>query len=114
MAVPVWHSGLTKVQTQKIERVQKAALAAINGAYEHPYSKVLHDIKLESLAERREKMCIKFIKKNVDSDIPLLSRTSKVYNTRDKSKLVKEFQCRTNKYFKSALPYLARLMNSNT
>ena len=57
-------------------------------------------------------MCIKFIKKNTESEVPLLTKTQKAYNTRDKSKVVSEFQCRTTKYFNSALPYLARLLNS--
>ena len=113
MAVPVWQSGLTKLQSHKIERVQRAALAIILGTNEYSYTKILHKMNLKTLADRRENMCLKFIKKNVDSEVPLLSRSQKVYKTRDKSKIVNEFQCRTNKYYNSALPYLARLLNSN-
>ena len=98
----------------KIERVQKAALASILGTYDFSYDKVLKLNKLDTLATRREKMCVKFIKKNMDSANPLLTKFIKHHNTRDKSKVVKEFQCRTKKYFNSALPYLARLLNSTS
>ena len=112
MAVPVWHSGLTALQTIKIERVQKAALAIITGENEFSYKKLLKSTNLENLQSRRTKMCKEFIKKNIESEVPLLSKTTKTYNTRDKSKVVREFQCRTSKYYKSALPYLARLFNA--
>ena len=37
MAVPVWHSGLTKKQSKDIERVQKTALYIIFGENYHDY-----------------------------------------------------------------------------
>ena len=58
-------------------------------------------------------MCKKFITKNMKSEKPLLQLAQKNYNTRDKSKIVKELQCRTNKFFNSSLPYLARLINNS-
>ena len=113
MAVPVWHSGLTKEESHQIERVQKAALTAIIGQNDLSYRKALELTKLDSLYDRRQKICLKFITKNINSQTPLLSKTQKCYNTRDKSKVVNEYQCRTSAFFNSPLPFLARLFNAS-
>ena len=113
LAVPVWHSSLTAQESHQIERVQKSALSAILCNSDISYSTALKVTKLETLSSRREKMCLKFITKNMKTTSPLLTVNKKAYNTKDSSKLVKEYQCRTSQYFKSALPYLARLVNGN-
>ena len=113
LAVPVWHSSLTAQESHQIERVQKSALSAILCNSDISYSKALKVTKLETLSSRRAKMILKFITKNMKTTSPLLTVNKKAYNTRDSSKLVKEYQCRTSQYFKSALPYLARLVNGN-
>ena len=65
LAVPVWHSGITVEQSQQIERVQKLSLAAILGSKYTKYSEVLQILKLDSLSDRRIKICSKFIMKNM-------------------------------------------------
>ena len=48
-----------------LERVQKSAVRIIlNKPYEN-YYEALDQIDLESLADRREHLCLKFAKKNV-------------------------------------------------
>ena len=110
LAVPVWSSGITLDQSADIKRVQKSALAAILGSEYHSYA--LKILGLERLSERRKTICKKFIFKNMKSDCPLLTTLSKSYQTRSGQNLVEEFGCRTQKFFSSSLPYLARLYNN--
>ena len=112
LAVPVWHSSLTLRQSAQIERIQKTALFLI---LEHNY--VNYDIActitcLEPLNLRREGICLKFITKNLASDSPLLEKHKKHTHTRSQQ-IVKEFHCRTKAFQKSALPYLASLVNKS-
>ena len=53
LAVPVWHSGLTKEQSQQIERIQKISLAAILGQKYTSYGKALKLCDLSMLSDRR-------------------------------------------------------------
>ena len=113
LAVPVWNSGLTQSQCLQIERVQKNALSAILGFRYISYKHALKSLSLEELSVRREKICLKFISKNLKGNSPLLSPTHKTHDTRSSPFLVKEFKCNTKAFFESSLPYLARLFNSN-
>ena len=112
LAVPVWHSSLPKEQSLQIERIQKLSLAAILGHEYNGYESSLKLCGLDSLNERRVKICPNFINKNMKSGCPMLSVVDKQYNTRSSEKLAIEFQCRTEAFFKSSLPSLARLYNS--
>ena len=113
LAVPVWHSGITVEQSQQIERVQKLSLAAILGSKYTKYSEVLHKMKLDSLSDRRIKICSKFIMKNMESERPFFSSIKKTHDTRSSKNLVKEYKCRTKALYDSSLPFLARLFNKN-
>ena len=113
LAVPVWHSGITLEQSVQIERVQKSALSVILGQKYLSYENAIEMTGIQRLSIRREKICIKFVKKNIKSEKPLLNVNPKNYNTRSNPNLVEEFQCRTTAFFNSSLPYLARLFNRN-
>ena len=113
LAVPVWSSGITLEQTVQIERVQKAALAAIVGPSVINYDHTLKKLNLDRLSTRREQICKKFIRKNMKSDKPLLKSSKKVHNTRSSPNCVDEINCRTQSFFTSSVPYLARLYNRN-
>ena len=65
LAVPAWHPGLTQSDSIDIERVQKAALHIILGNKYSSYSSALKTTQLDSLAARREALCLKFSKKAV-------------------------------------------------
>ena len=60
LAVPTWHPGLTNSDRNKIERVQKSALSIILGRTYKSYNKALKSLQLDSLFNRREKLCKKF------------------------------------------------------
>ena len=58
----VWHSSLTKKERKDLERVQKAALRVILGDRYKSYKEALKTIKIDSLEERRQQICLKFAK----------------------------------------------------
>ena len=114
LAVPAWHSGLTKKQVNEIEKIQKIALAIIMGRT-LPYHEALSFFNLEPLHTRREKLCIKFAKKTLKSrhsDIFEPSHSKSRYNTRFKTKFV-ESNWNTKRFYRSPVNYLTRILNSN-
>ena len=113
LAVPVWHSGLTKLQTMDIERIQKISFKLILGTKYVNYKQACRYLSAQTLEERRIKLCLKFAKKNYKSENYMFTKVGTTVNTRQRTKLVKEYKCRTGRYQKSSLPYLAKLLNSN-
>ena len=59
----VWHSALTKENTQDLERIQKTSLKIILKEKYKNYEHALKILDLESLCNRREWLCLKFAKK---------------------------------------------------
>ena len=107
-AAPVWNSGLTRNQCERLERVQRRALRiAFGHDYTH-YDKVLQESSLTSLEDRREVLCLSFITKTLKTTSqftqfmpPLPSKSRSLSN----SKKVREIRCKTKRMFESALPY---------
>ena len=59
----VWNSGLSEENIEDLERVQKSALRIIlKGSYKS-YEIALKNFDIESLVERRERLCLEFSKK---------------------------------------------------
>ena len=111
MAVPVWHSSLTKKQSMEIERIQKLAFRLILRNDYVNYQLACSTLSALTLAERRIQICRKFAFKNLKSQNPLFSPCEMNMKTRNKNKIVKEFRCNTNRYKNSSLPYLCTLIN---
>ena len=59
----VWNSGLPQEDSGNLERVQKSALRIILQEKYTSYESALNLLELESLAERREILCMQFAKK---------------------------------------------------
>ena len=110
LAVPVWHSGLTKHQSAQIERIQKSALRIILDDHYTTYEEVCSLYSVEQLEKRRLKLCLNFAKKDIKRDKSMFQKPTTT-NTRSKPTLVKEFTCRTKRFEKSSLPYLSKLLN---
>ena len=64
LAVPAWNGALKQNDNQDIERVQKTALHIMLRESYVSYRNALGGVSLESLGERRHKLCLKFAKKN--------------------------------------------------
>ena len=112
LAVPVWHSGLTKHQSAQIERIQKAALHIILDDSYISYEVACTLFGIEPLEYRREKLCIKFANKDIKRDQTIFTKTLLTTNTRRPRPKVREITCRTKRYQKSSLPYLSKLLNT--
>ena len=110
-AVPVWHPGITKNESISIERIQKVAFRIILQDRYKNYEQACKHFDTTALADRREKLCTTFAYKNVKSKYSFFTPAKKIVNTRSKQMLVKEFTCRTERYRKSSLPYMAKLLN---
>ena len=111
LAVPAWHSGLTKQQSADIERIQKIAFRLILGQKYENYTQACNLLSTQTLREMRVKLCLIFASKNFKSDNSFFKKVESRKNTRQKANLVQEFKCRTKRFQKSSLPYLANLLN---
>ena len=63
LAVPVWHGGITLSEQIDLERVQRSATHIILGDDFVSYREALKSLGLETLKDRRDKLCLKFGKK---------------------------------------------------
>ena len=113
LAVPAWHSGLTKLQSYQIERVQKTAFKIIIGEDNVSYDLACDLLEMEPLEQRRIRLCLNFAKKDLKSPKTMFTKQNHPVNTRAKRTKVKEIMCRTTRYRKSPLPYLSNLLNES-
>ena len=125
-AVPLWHSGLSEGDSYKIELLQKKALCIILGTVyidnrryyklnnEHlTYQDALEKLSLTTLNERRVVLTNKFAIKtarNVKHNDIFIKKQSNCITTRNMF-VLEEPYCRTERYFRSAIPYMARTLN---
>ena len=106
LAVPVWHSGLTKQQTQDIERIQKMVFKIILQEKYQTYPLACSQFATTTLCERSVKLCSKFATKNLKRENSLFTILKTTMHTRQRKNIVKEYKCNTGRFKKSSLPYL--------
>ena len=111
--VPVWHSRLTQKDSCDIERIQRVAFKIILQEEYHDYLTACLYFNTSTLKERREKLCLTFATKNMKSENTFFETNLMKVRTRREKDLVKNFKCRTNRYEKSSLPYMAKLLNTH-
>ena len=110
---PVWQSSITIAQSRSLSRAQRVAMAAITGRWAASHTQQLRELGLERLEPRRLALCRTFAgrtatnSRHQDMFIPTHSflRQGKQANK------YWEPKARTHKYYKSAVPYLTRLLN---
>ena len=115
-AAPVWHSGLTGVQSKAIERVQRRAVRIILGRDFTSYRNACSRLGLPSLSSRREDLTRAFATSLRQSDLfrswlppergEISQRLTRSSNDLDLA------SCTTERYKKSAIPYMIRLLNN--
>ena len=114
LAVPAWHSGLTCKQSEDIERVQKTSFKIILGKYYINYDVACTILGTEKLKVRRQKLCLKFARKDLRSENTLFNKITNPNQTQlNKNKLVHEYNYNHDRFGNSSLPYLARLLNQS-
>ena len=113
-AVAVWQPSLTGEDSIKIERVQKSALSIILGQNYKSYKSALRELKLEPLYTRRIALCRKFALKAQKHE--KFSRWFKPNNkltvTRSKTPKFHDVYSRTERFKRSPISYLTRILNS--
>ena len=75
LAVPVWHSGLTIIQSNNIERIQKIAFKLILKQNFTNYNSACNTLSTHALQERRVKLCRNFALKNLKSKHSMFEKT---------------------------------------
>ena len=125
-AVPLWHPGLTECDSNQIELLQKKALMFILGCtymdYKRyyklgnelfTYENILDKFGLTTLKDRREVLTNKFAittARNAKHDDMFIKKQSRNIKTRNMFVIEEPF-CYTDRYYKSAIPYMSRILN---
>ena len=113
-AVPVWASYITKSEKNKIERVQKCALAIIQNERYKSYTQALSDTKLEFLEDRRQDQLLKFARKSLRH--PKFKNwfeiNKNIVNTRSQKTKFKKVTGYKKKLEKSPIGYMTEILNN--
>ena len=91
--------------------IQKTAFKIILGDDFTDYEVACTLLGVEPLEFRRIQLCINFSKKDSKKENTIFSKATTNANTRRTPNVVKETLCRTQRYEKSPLPFLSRLLN---
>ena len=110
----LWHSNLSKTNVTDIERVQKSALKVILKDEYCDYEHALKVLDLESLYERRSRLCLKFAKKclkleNFKKLFPVKQTKHNMKKRKIEKFLVKNIA--TERYKNSAIPAMKKMLN---
>ena len=107
-----YHSSLTKELSHKLELQQKRSLAIILGSRYKSYRNALFLTSLPKLHTLIEEACLRWATKSqsnpLHSDLFPLNQSSAQTRWRPK---FKEYKCRTDKFYRSAVPSMTRALN---
>ena len=109
----VWHSGLTEKNRADIERVQKSAVKIILNERDINYEDALEKLNLQTLDKRREVLCLSFAKKCLKNEkVKKFFPYNQFSEIRTRhSEIFKVNHANTERYKKSTIPYLQKLLN---
>ena len=112
-AAPACHGALTLQQSNDLEMIQKKAFAIILGAEYRSYNFALKILCQEKLNDRRLKLCHSFAAKCTSNPkhADMFTLNPRFQNSRSKLKYT-EPMCNTARYYKSAIPFLTRVLNN--
>ena len=105
---------LTQEESDDLERIQKNVVRMILSERFSTYEEGLELLGLESLRQRREQLCLSFALKCCYSakykDLFQLTSDTE-YNLREERKKFVEHHCNSERFKKSPLMYLTRILN---
>ena len=110
----VWHSSLSQKNRNDLERVQKSAVRCILGEDYNGYANALKKLKLVTLEERREQMCLKFAKQclKLDKMKELFPKNQSFHNMQKRCpEHYKVLKIQTERFRKSAIPSMIKMLN---
>ena len=114
-AAPVFHGGLTQVQSRQLETVQKKGFAIILSKKYQSYESALATLNQERLDTRRLNLCYKFANKCSQSPrhkAMFPANPTFRPNMRNPKPFL-ERKCNTSRHYSSPIPFLTRLLNKN-
>jgi hypothetical protein len=114
-SVPIWNSGLTKLQANELEKIQKVALKIILGDGYQSYDTACSKFNIETLSARRLELCTNYAIKLYKSDksCDFFSHMDNSIETRNERPLLVEQKCNTTRCYNAPHSYLTRLVNQN-
>ena len=112
--VPLWHPSLTGEDRLKIERIQKSACCIILGQEYQSYRRALKQLELDTLHERRNKLCKTFsIKAQKHKKFKKWFKSNeKTSCTRNIPTRFCEVYARTERFKQSPISYLTNILNN--
>ena len=111
---PLWNGGITSSESQKIEKIQKIVLRILLKGEYTSYTEACNFFKIEKLHTRRQKLCLNFAKKEFKKpSCGIFKKFQSKSKRLSHKKLVLEPKARTDRYYRSAVPYLSRLLNNS-
>ena len=118
-ACPVWHPGISREESDKIESIQKRALRIIFKEGKVPYSLLLKKASLETLERRRSSLCLRFSKSAITnprtaSIFPKRHSPSRLRQPRAVSEpipVLSSIRCVTSRYEKTFVPFITEKIN---
>ena len=110
LAVPVWHPGITKNQSEDIERIQKVSFKIILRNQYSTYQQACIIFSAQTLHFRREKLCLNFAQKNLKSDQTLFTKLNSNTKSTD---VVREYKSNHGRFQKTSLPFMSKLLNND-
>ena len=107
-----YHSALTKELSHRLELQQKRSLAIILGSKYQSYRNALSLTSLPILDTLRGEACLRWSIKAQSNPLhaDLFPLNPSTVQTRWKPKF-KEYKCRTDKFYRSAVPSMTRALN---
>ena len=114
MACPVWHPYLNRADCKELERVQKSALSIILGSQYTFYDSALDILNLETLENRREKLCLNFaLKCETNPNHSKWFLKSPAGPATRNQTTYQPVWTRTNRFRDSPVPYMTNLLNDH-
>ena len=107
----VWHYSITKEEISDLERVQKVACKIILQEDYVSYEQALEELNMQTLYERRDKLCLKFAKRCLNHP---KARNMFPANTASKNHDKYQVQfARHSRLLNSSIPRIKRALNSD-
>ena len=112
----IWHNSLTQTNIDDIERVQKNALRVIMKEKYESYQNALDELGINDLVSRRIFLSTKFadncLKNEKTKHLFQLNNKNHKMTTRNPNKYI-EIPAKTERFKKSTVPFLVKLLNEN-
>ena len=112
----VWGSSLTQEDRDNLERTQKSFAKLVLQEKYHDYTSALDVLGLETLEKRRDKLMTRFAENCIKN-----GQLNNLFKLRKKEhdmelrnpEIYKVTKARTERLYKSSIPYMQRLLNYN-